>query len=130
MSNSLHTTFINNCRSQLIIRVENYIANNHFIAVIQFFGVLRGVINNRFKYFNCSSKSIDSSPNLRRVIVRTSRISQNSKSEFRVKVVKMTLKVKVNDPYHPYKPNFPMMHVWCKFGDSSSNLLPCGQSKF
>ena len=34
----------------------------------------------------------------------------------------MTLKVKVNDPIFNTSWEYPRMHVWCKFVDSSSNL--------
>ena len=32
----------------------------------------------------------------------------------------MALKIKVNDPH--FQLEYPRRHVWCKFGDSSSNL--------
>ena len=41
--------------------------------------------------------------------------------EFWVKMAKMTLKVKVNDPNFQYQLRVSN-DVWCKFGDSSSNL--------
>ena len=42
--------------------------------------------------------------------------------EYWVKMAKMTLKVKVNDPHFQYQLKVPKMHVWCKIGDSSPNL--------
>ena len=43
-------------------------------------------------------------------------------------MAKMTLKVKVNDPIFNINREYPMMHVWYKFGDSSDDLS-CRQGK-
>ena len=85
----------------------------------------------------------DCSPSLWRVIARTSQIAlpclvqiwrlypkfkmtyradKPNFLEFWVKMAKMTLNVKVNDPIFNTNWEYPKMHVWCKFGDSSSNL--------
>ena len=61
----------------------------------------------------------DSSSDLLQVIVQTN----TNFLEFLNKMVKMTLKVKLNDPHFQYNSwEYPMMHVWCKFGDSNWNL--------
>ena len=38
------------------------------------------------------------------------------------RMAKMTLKVRVNDPFFNTEREYPMMHVWCKVGDSRLNL--------
>ena len=43
--------------------------------------------------------------------------------EFWIKIARMTLKVKVNHPIFNISKKCPRIHVWCKFGDSSSNPL-------
>ena len=50
----------------------------------------------------------------------------------RVKMAKMTLKVRSTTPIFHSSWNYPRMHVWCKFGDSSRirDELSCGQLKF
>ena len=60
----------------------------------------------------------DSSPNLWWVIVRTSQISWNSESKWPKRHWRsrsMTFIFNTSREYH-------MMHVWCKFGDPSSNM--------
>ena len=67
----------------------------------------------------------DSSPNLWQVIIRTSQFSQNSES----KLPKWPWRPKSMTSTFNISREYPMMHVWCKFGDSTSDELLCGQGK-
>ena len=60
----------------------------------------------------------DSSPNLWRFIVRTSRITSNSKSKW----PKWPWGSRSITSIFNTSREYPRMHVWCKFGDSSRNL--------
>ena len=77
--------------------------------------------------FNCSRKYPgmhawckfgNSSPNLWRDSARTSRISQISDSQWPKWPSRSRSITLIFDNSEEY----PMMHVWCKFGNSSSNL--------
>ena len=66
----------------------------------------------------CWVQICDSSPNLWGVIAQTSRISYNSESKW----PKWPSRSRFMTPIFNTNREHPMMHVWCKFGDSSSNL--------
>ena len=60
----------------------------------------------------------DSSPNLWQVIALTSQISKNSESKW----PKWTWRPNSMTSIFNTSREYPRMHVWCKFGDSSPNL--------
>ena len=60
----------------------------------------------------------DSSSNLEQVIIQTSQISKNSKSKWHKWSWRSTSMTSIFNTSWEY----PRMHVWCKFGDSSPNL--------